>query len=213
MNMTDSIKDLEWRYAVKKFDVHRLLPEEKVLRLKKAFNLTATSYGLQPITLLVIKNKKIQEQLVAHSYGQKQVAQASHLLVICIHNEIDEKYIQKYFDQVKKVRGTEDKILNPFRDALVNDFSKKEVVEIMQWAKNQAYLALGNLLAVCAMEKIDSCPMEGFRPEAYEQTLQLTDKGLQPVLVLPVGYRSKDDIFSNFKKVRKELKESVIDID
>ena len=54
--MTDSIKNLEWRYAVKKFDSDKLLPEEKVDGLKQAFNLTATSYGLQPITLLVIKN-------------------------------------------------------------------------------------------------------------------------------------------------------------
>ena len=98
--MTDSVKQLEWRYAVKKFDEHRELPNEKLLRLKKAFNLTATSYGLQPITLLVITNKKLQRLLVQHSYGQEQVAQASHLLVICTQNRIDKEYIQKYFENV-----------------------------------------------------------------------------------------------------------------
>lgn len=210
--MTDSIKNLEWRYAVKKFNSDKLLPEEKVDRLKQAFNLTATSYGLQPITLLVIKNKALQKQLVQHSFEQQQVAQASHVLVICIQDAIDSQYIYRYFDKIKKIRGTSDEILNPFKDALVDDFSKKDVAEIKKWSINQAYLALGNLLTICAMEKIDSCPMEGFVPSAYDEILALDKKGLASVLVLPVGYRAKDDVFSDFKKVRKDLEDSVIEI-
>ncbi len=210
--MTDSIKNLEWRYAVKKFDSDKLLPEEKVDGLKQAFNLTATSYGLQPITLLVIKNKVLQQKLVQHSFGQQQVAQASHVLVICIQDAIDSQYIYRYFDKIKKIRGTSDEVLNPFKDALVDDFSKKDVAEIKKWSINQAYLALGNLLTICAMEKIDSCPMEGFVPSAYDEILALGKRGLASVLVLPVGYRSEDDVFSDFKKVRKDLEDSVIEI-
>ena len=52
----DSIKNLEWRYAVKKFDREKIVAQEKINILKKAFNLTATSYGLQPIKLVMIKN-------------------------------------------------------------------------------------------------------------------------------------------------------------
>lgn len=210
--MTDTIKNLEWRYAVKKFDAERVLPEEKIEGLKQAFNLTATSYGLQPITLLVLQNKALQHELVAHSFGQLQVAQASQVLVICIQKIISEDYITNYFEQVKKIRGTSDTILNSFKEAMVDDFSKKDILEIRQWAKNQAYLALGNLLTICAMEKIDSCPMEGFDPTGYDAVLELESKGLTSVLVLPVGYRANDDMFSEFKKVRKDLKDSVIEI-
>ena len=208
----DSIKYLEWRYAVKKFDSERILSEEKIERLKQAFNLTATSYGLQPISLAVIHNKDLQNKLVEHSFGQQQVGQASHVLVICIQNDINEDYINRYFEQIRKVRGTSDEILNPFKNAMVADFSKKEVHEIEQWSKNQAYLALGNLLTVCAMEKIDSCPMEGFIPSAYDDMLNLKKNGLTSVLVLPVGYRANDDMFSEFKKVRKNIEESIIEI-
>lgn len=210
--MTDTIKNLEWRYAVKKFDAAKILSEEKVEGLKQAFNLTATSYGLQPITMLVLQNKALQNELVAHSYGQLQVAQASHVLVICTQDAIDKDYITGYFRQVKKIRGTADSILDPFKDAMVADFSKKDIQEIRHWAKNQAYLAMGNLLTICAMEKIDSCPMEGFDPSGYTEVLDLASKGLAPVLILPVGYRADDDQFSEFKKVRKDLNDSVIDI-
>jgi nitroreductase len=210
--MADPIKNLEWRYAVKKFDPEKALPEEKIERLKQAFNLTATSYGLQPITLLVLRNKTLQNELVAHSFDQLQVAQASHVLVICTQDAIDKKYISNYFKQVKRIRGTSDSILNPFQDALVDDFSKRDIQEIHHWSKNQAYLALGNLLTVCAMEKIDSCPMEGFDPVGYDKVLELESKGLTSVLILPVGYRAEDDMFSGFKKVRKDLEDSVIEI-
>lgn len=210
--MTDTIKNLEWRYAVKKFDTERTVSEKKIEGLKQAFNLTATSYGLQPITLIVLQNKALQDELVAHSYDQLQIAQASHVLVICIQKIISKDYIIDYFKQVKKIRGTSDTILNPFKDAMVADFSKKNIQEIRQWAKNQAYLALGNLLTICAMEKIDSCPMEGFDPAGYDAVLQLESKDLTSVLVLPVGYRAHDDMFSEFKKVRKDLNDSVIEI-
>ena len=54
--------------------------------------------------------------------------------------------------------------------------------------------------------------MEGFSPEAYDKLLDLNKKGLQSVLVMPIGYRAKDDIFANLKKVRKEVNESVFEL-
>ncbi len=210
--MSKAIKHLEWRYAVKKFDTTKLIPEAKVAVLKQAFNLTATSYGLQPITLAVIQNKALQKQLVMHSYDQAQVAQASHLLVICIENNINAEYIKAYFEQVKKIRGTSDAILNPFKESMLHSFAEKDTLEIKEWAKNQAYLSLGNLLTVCAWEKIDSCPMEGFDPDAYDTLLGLKEKNLTAVLVLPIGYRAHDDVFSTFKKVRRDIDKSIIEI-
>ena len=208
--MNNALDSLYWRYAVKKFDPERTLPEAKVEALKEAFNLTATSYGLQPIRLVVIRNRELQEQLVSHSYGQRQVADASDLLVICIETEIDRDYIEGYFNKVREVRGTEEEILEPYRKALVDDFRRKTPEQIRTWATYQAYLALGNLLTVCAVEQIDSCPMEGFLPEAYDRVLGLSQKGLFPVLVLPVGYRSAGDSFAEFKKVRRDLRDSVL---
>lgn len=210
--MNNSIEQLEWRYAVKKFNAEKQLSDDKIDILKKAFNLTATSYGLQPITLVVIKNKNLQKELVPHSFDQSQIAQASHVLVICIENEVDSEYIANYFHQVKKVRGTSEEVLNPFKESIIKSFSNKEVQEIKEWSKNQAYLAMGNLLTICALEEIDSCPMEGFNPEAYDKVLDLNKKGLTSVLVMPVGYRADDDMFSTFKKVRKDMNESVIEI-
>ncbi len=210
--MTNSIEDLKWRYAVKKFDSEKKLSDKKIEDLKEAFNLTATSYGLQPIRMVVVENKALQEKLVHYSYGQEQVAQASHVLVLCVENIIDDAYIINYFNQVKKIRDTSDAILTPFKDGLLKTFRTKTIEDIKNWATKQAYLALGNLLTVCAIEKIDACPMEGFIPEKYDEVLGLEDHKISSVLVLPVGYRAEDDMFSSLKKVRKDFSDSIIEI-
>jgi len=208
----NSIDNLKWRYAVKKFDHHKILSDNQINILKQAFNLTATSYGLQPIKLVVVKNKDIQKELVLHSWNQQQVSQASHLLVICVDTKLDETDVEKYFERVKEIRNTPDEIINSFKEYLTTTISKKTTEDLLSWGKNQAYLALGNLLTVCANEKIDSCPMEGFIPEKYDEVLGLKEKNLSSVLVLPVGYRAEDDIMTQQKKVRKNIDEIVIDI-
>lgn len=208
--MADIIKDLEWRYAVKKFDSSKEIEVSKLERIKKAFILTATSYGLQPIKMVVLKNKDLQEQLVEFSYGQRQVAQASHLLILCIEKKIDADYISSYFKKVKDIRGTSDSVLEPFKKELVSEFTKMDTKQIEQWAINQVYLAMGNLLTICAVEQLDACPMEGFIPERYDELLNLSSKGLASVLVLPIGYRAEDDMFSELKKVRRDMENSII---
>ena len=207
-----SIENLEWRYAVKKFDDQKILEEQKINILKQAFNLTATSYGLQPIKLLIIKNKSIQGKLVDHSYNQQQIVQASHLLVICIDTNLKESDVEKYFERVKEIRKTPDEIISSFREYLKTVITEKTSQDLILWAKNQAYLALGNLLTVCANEKIDSCPMEGFIPKKYDEILGLKEKNLTSVLAVPIGYRAEDDMKTHQMKVRKKIEEIVIEI-
>lgn len=209
MQVLDS---LQWRYAVKKFDDSRIVPEDKINTIKEAFNLTASSYGLQPFKLVVIKNKEIQNQLVEHSWNQKQVAQASHVLVITVPKSYSTEEVSKYFNLVKAIRNTPDEIINPFQEFLTNTIAGKTQEELLAWNKNQAYLAMGNLLTVCALEEIDSCPMEGFIPEKYDEVLGLEGQNLTSVLVLPIGYRAEDDYMKSQKKVRKNLEEVIFQI-
>lgn len=209
MNIIDNLK---WRYAVKKFDTNKNLTQEQLNLLKEAFNLTATSYGLQPLKLVVVENKEIQEKLVPHSWNQQQVVQVSHLLVICVKDKYTPKEVETYFNLVQQIRNTPDDVINPFKEFLTAEIAKKTQEELFMWNKNQAYIALGNLLTVCAMQQIDSCPMEGFNPEKYDEILQLTERNLKSVLVLPVGFRAEDDYMKDLKKVRKNITETVIEI-
>ncbi|MGB1451907.1 MAG: NAD(P)H-dependent oxidoreductase [Marinirhabdus sp.] len=206
------ITRLQWRYATKKFDTSKKLKAEKLSVLKQSFNLTATSYGLQPLKMLVISDRKIKEQLVPHTMDQPQVADAPYVLVLCTETKVNAGYIRNYFEKVKKTRNTPDEILKPFELFLVEHFSNKTDEEINQWTAKQAYLAMGNLLTVCALEKIDACPIEGFEPEKYDSLLKLKQKGLRAILVLAVGHRAEDDLFKDLEKVRRGVENVVIEM-
>lgn len=209
----DIVKSLEWRYACKKFDKERKLGEEQIDRLKKAFVLTPTSFGLQPIKLVVIESLDLREKLLPHAYYQPQITTCSHLLVICIDKSFGLDAIDEKFDLEKEIRGTGEEIVGKFRKQLKQIFEKKDAETIEKESIYQAYIALGNLMTVCAQMHVDSCPMEGFKPTEFDTVLRLRERDLRSVLLLPVGYRAEDDIMHKMKKVRRPIDEVVIDLD
>ena len=119
---SEIIEKLQWRYACKKFDPSKKLSEEKLQVLKNAFNLTATSYGLQPLKMVIIEDSAIKEKLVSISMNQFQVRDASHVLVLCIEKEVQEKFIKEHFERVEDIRQTSRKILDPFEKSLIQSF-------------------------------------------------------------------------------------------
>jgi len=207
----DIIKSLEWRYACKKFDETKKISSKQLDILKKAFNLTPTSFGLQPVKMLVITDQEVKQKIFKYSYFQQQVSTCSHLLVLCIDTVTDDDAIDAYFDLEKKTRGTSEDIVAKFRGQLKTMYRNKSQAEIEQSAIYQTYIILGNLMTVCAMEGIDNCPMEGFVPEKVDELLGLAEKKLKSVLMLPVGFRAEDDFMQTMKKVRKPLAEVVLD--
>lgn len=202
MNILES---LEWRYATKKFDSNKILSSEIIQRLSVAFNLTATSYGLQPVKLKIVQNKALQAKMRDASMRQEQVATASHVLVFCIENKVDKTFIDNYFETIKNTREGDGKGLEGYHKVLIERFSVLTEEQIKEWATKQAYIALGNLLTVCAVEKVDSCPMEGFIPNEIDALLNLEKENLSSVLLLPIGIRASDDKNAIHKKVRRPL--------
>jgi len=207
----DIIKSLEWRYACKKFDETKKLNNTQLDILKKACNLTPTSFGLQPVKMIVITDQELKQKIFKYAYFQQQVSTCSHLLVLCIETVTDDNSIDAYFDLEKKTRGTSEDIIAKFREQLKGMYRKKSQTEIEQSAIYQTYIILGNLMTVCAIEGIDCCPLEGFVPEKVDELLNLADKNLKSVLMLPVGFRAADDFMQTMKKVRKPLDEIVFD--
>lgn len=206
------IESLKWRYATKKFDPNKTLTDEKLHILKQAFNLTATSFGLQTISMLIIKNENLRNKLLKAAYNQRQIVDSSHLIVLCIKDHIKSEDIDALYDNLINLRQTPETILEPYRNDLKQRMKEMTQAEQQEWSINQLYITIGNLMTVCAVERIDSCPMEGFDRSEFDKILDLKQKGLKSILLLPVGYRSEDDMFSGFKKVRKKLNDAVLEL-
>ncbi len=207
------LESLKWRYATKKFDPTKKLTEDLISGILEVLNLTPTSYGLQPLKFLHVKNHEVRKKLVEHSWNQKQVQDASDLIIICIQDQITEKDVDSYIERIANIRNEDINAprFESFKTMLMKIVSWSDS-DYQEWARKQAYIALGNLMTSCAVERIDACPMEGFDPKKYDETLNLREKGLHSVLVCPVGYRSENDPNSELAKVRKKHDEIVIEI-
>jgi nitroreductase len=80
---------------------------------------------------------------------------------------------------------------------------------IPHWAALQAYIALGNLMTSAALLGVDTCPIEGFVPAEYDKLLGLKEQGFASVVVAVVGYRSSEDKYASFTKVRLPAEELI----
>ncbi|WP_196893423.1 NAD(P)H-dependent oxidoreductase [Aureivirga marina] len=207
MNIIESLK---WRAAVRNFNSAKKVSQKDVETLVEAGNLTATSMGLQPFKIIVLNNEEIQQKLVPFSYNQKQVADASHILIFAIETEINQQTIENYFQRTIEIRNVEAKDFENHKNSMSNYLSMMDEERKRSWATNQTYIALGTVMAAAADLKIDSCAMEGFEPEKYQEILNLKSENLLPVVILPIGYRSEEEKMAELPKVRKALENFVI---
>lgn len=198
------IEKLQWRYATKKMDSAKTVPEAKVDQILEAIRLTASSSGLQPYEVIVITNSDIRQKIRAASNDQSQVTDCSHLLVFAAWNTYTAERINTAFDMTEKARNFTSESGTAYRQMLLKTYPTRDAEINFTHTAKQAYIGLGTALIAAAYEQVDCTPMEGFNPSAVDEILNLKEKGLRSVVMLPLGYRKADeDWLVNLKKVRK----------
>lgn len=211
--MTTLLQHLEWRYATKKMDPSKSVPQDKVDRILEAVRLTATSSGLQPYEVLVVTNPALREQIKPVSWNQAQVTDGSHLLVFAAWDNYTADRINSMFDLVNDVRGIRNEGWEAYRQQLLATYPLRDAETNFQHAARQAYIGLGTALIAAAEEQVDSTPMEGFDPAAVDEILGLRARGLRSVVMLPLGYRAAEgDWLVDLEKVRRPAEQFLIDV-
>ncbi|THD66399.1 NAD(P)H-dependent oxidoreductase [Robertkochia marina] len=201
--MNTYIEKLQWRYATKKFDPNKKLEKEKLETLKKAIQLSASSYGLQPYKVFVIEDPELRAKLRPAAWNQPQITDASQLIVFAHDTNFGDDQIDAYIDNVVQTRGLKAEDLKGYADFMKSKITPLPDDVKSAWTARQAYIALGNLLSAAAHLEIDACPMEGFEVEAFNDILGLKEKGLSTAVIATVGYRSDEDDTQHYAKVRK----------
>jgi nitroreductase / dihydropteridine reductase len=198
------INALNWRYAAKRMNGQKV-PAEKVDAILEATRLSASSMGLQPYTILVVEDEALRKEIQKVAYNQPQIVEGSHLLIFAAWDNITEQQVEEYINHLAAERGVEPETLAGFRNSLAGTVAKNTQEQNYQWAARQAYIAFGTAIAAAATEEVDATPMEGFDPAALDALLNLKEKGLRSVTLLPLGYRdTANDWLASQKKVRRE---------
>jgi nitroreductase len=197
------IDQLNWRYATKQFDPTRKISARDWATIEEALLLSPSSGGLQPWKFLVITNPELRAKLRTVSYGQAQITDASHLVVLAARNDLGEADVDAHIRRVAELQGAPVEALAPLRNMLVGGIvNGMDAAGRAAWARNQTYLALGNLLTSAALLGVDACPMEGFDHAQYDQILGLGAEGYATAVIATLGYRAAADKYAHAPKVR-----------
>jgi nitroreductase len=207
------LNQLRWRYATKQFDPLRRISPEDWSTLEQSLVLTPSSFGLQPWQFIVITDQSTKEKLVPASWDQRQVADASHVVVFATKSDPGATDVDRYIRRIAETRNVTPDSLHGFKEVLLGFLAQpRDRFDVNAWATRQVYIALGNFLNTAALMGVDTCPMEGIDPARYDEILGLAAKGYKTVVVAPAGYRSATDKYATLPKVRYSLDEVITHI-
>lgn len=203
------IPALQWRYATKKMNGEEV-SHQNILSILEAARLAPTSSGLQPFEMIVITNKELKEKIKALAYNQSQITDCSHLIVFAAWSHYTVERINHYFDHYERERDLPKGFSDGYKNGVTKQLTAMTLERQFEHAARQVYIALGMALTEAGALEVDSIPMEGFVNHELDQLLQLEERGLKSVVIMPVGYRdAENDWQSEQKKVRKNMQDMV----
>ena len=201
---------LRWRYATKQFDPSKKIDPQTWQTLEDALVLSPSSFGLQPWKFIVVEDPAKREALVAQSWGQRQVVDASHLTIFAVKHPLTADDVRRHIVRTSEVQGTPLEKLAGFEKVVAGFLEKPPYpLDLQAWSTRQVYIALGNFMTAAALLGIDTCPMEGLSPSGYDQVLGLEGSGYFTVAACPAGYRAETDRHAALPKVR-HMKHEII---
>ncbi|BCM90101.1 putative NAD(P)H nitroreductase YfkO [Abditibacteriota bacterium] len=194
------LRVLNARYACKKFDSSRTIPDDIWTTIEDALVLSPSSYGLQPWKFIVVTDPDFKEELAPHAWNQPQIMSCSHLVVFCARRELGGDDVENLMNLTAQVRGLAATDLHGYASMIGSSISNMSPEDLLNWNKRQVYVALEQFLMSCALLGVDACPMEGFVPAKFDEILGLTD--VAATVIATAGYRAVDDKYGSLPKVR-----------
>lgn len=169
------------RYSTKQYNSREKISEDTVQQLKEILRLSPSSINSQPWKFTIIADTKIKSELAAVSYHNlEKIKQASHLVVFNVIDNVEKFETENLQELPEGAINYYHQLVKPLGDA-----------GIKNWMQHQVYLSLGFFLAACASMGIDSTPMEGIEPAAYDRVLQ--NDGYTALFAVAIGRRDPED--------------------
>ncbi len=201
LSVSQLIDSYQWRYAVKRFDPSRQLDATTWAAIERSLVLTPSSFGLQPWRFIVISSPENKAKLPAISWNQPQPGDCSHMVVFAARKTVDQVYVDAFLARTAEQRNVPVETLVGYR-TVVLEFLQNAAGRQLAWSSNQAYIALGQLLASAAMLGVDACPMEGIVSAEYDKLLGLEGGDYTTIVGCALGYRHAEDRYASLAKVR-----------
>jgi nitroreductase len=184
---------MDFRHACKIFDENKKISDEDIREILEAGRKSPSSFGMEPWKFLVIMNEDLKAKLRPFCWDQVQITSCSHLVVILAAIEGVKPESNRPLEMLSRRAMSQEKLdfyINLYKSHLQKTLESDE--SIYEWTSRQAYIASANMMTCAAALGIDSCAIEGFEKERVEEILGLDLSKYQLSLILPFGYRVKE---------------------
>ena len=179
-------KIINQRYSCREFK-ESLLKREDLEYILEAGRLSPSSLGLEPWKFLVVQDSNKKEEISKIANYQGHVKKCGAIIIILARLDFEEYFIPKLQARGMKEEELQKRInlYKPFIESMNED-------EKLHYAKEQTYLALGNLAnAACAIG-LGSCIVGGFDSKALDFYLKLdTTKERSSIMLIVGEYENK----------------------
>lgn len=180
----DFFRIIHERRAVKNYDVNYQMSEEEIRYLLRTASTAPSAWNLQHWKFVVIKDQVQKDILFGIADNQKQILEASIVVVVLGDLQADRNAGKVLELDIKAGRMTSE-----IKSNLISQIEGAYAANPV-WARDQAFsnasLAAMQLLLVAKAMGLDSCPMGGFDPIKLVNAFAIPDRYV-PVMLITVG--------------------------
>lgn len=180
MDTFDAIKK---RRSIKSFDINHKITKDEITKILESAILSPTSYNIQNWRFVTVTNQELKDKLSELSHGQKQVSEASLVIILCADLNSWNKDPQRYWKNIPEESR------NVLVDSLKNSYREKPQQQRDEAMRSCGMAAQTIMLAAKSME-YDTCPMKGFDYEKVGKLIKLPDDHVIAMMVV-VGKATK----------------------
>ena len=180
MDTFDAIKK---RRSIKSFDNNHKMTKNEITKILESAILSPTSYNIQNWRFVIVTNQGLRDELSELSHGQKQVSEASLVIILCADLNSWNKDPQRYWKNIPEVPR------NALVDSLKNSYREKPQQQRDEAMRSCGMAAQTIMLAAKSMG-YDTCPMKGFDYEKVGKLVKLPDDHVIVMMVV-VGKATK----------------------
>jgi len=179
----DTFDAISSRRSIKSFKNHEITKDE-INKLLDAAILSPTSYNIQNWRFVIVTKQDLKDKLCALSYGQRQVAEASLVIILCADLKAWEKKPERYWKTLPE--EPRKSLVNAIRQS----YAGNSALEKDEAMRSCGFAAQTIMLAAKSMG-YDTCPMEGFDYDKVGNLINLPDDHIVTMMVV-VGKKAKD---------------------
>ncbi len=190
---------LEFRYACKRYSDKEVSTSDMNTILKAGI-LTPSSCGIEQFRFVAMESDKAMENLVDICMKQGTARTANKAIVVLAGKkgtvgpgtEVFNWHAEKRANILNQILPEEKQVTPEFVASRFNIFCDKEESDFTSWSKANAYLAAMNIMNQAASLGIDSCPIEGFVQEKFDQYYPQYQEGYEVAMIITLGYRNEE---------------------